>query len=265
MATNNNYSQKIIKIESKHLNETLYLPVFGDYGFILLTFPCLSDQFDENVDMKFVEAVSEKVSNGMFRFVFVPTIGNRIWKDFQKDAQTRSALFLSYNLFLIDEVLPTIYKLAGNPMPIITFGCGDAGFFASNSFFRRPDLFYGTISIDGFFDIRKLYCDDLNSKYFFDDNCYFNSPLDFLPQLTEDYWLIHLRGKKHIYLYACEENEHQDANESHFNPKNQVELLSDILAGKNIFSFKKGFFKSEGKSKWECWVQIFRSIVTENF
>ena len=37
-------------------------------------------------------------------------------------------------------------------------------------------------------------------KDFFDDNCYFNSPVHYLPNLSDEYWLSFLRSKHHVYL-----------------------------------------------------------------
>jgi len=47
-------------------------------------------------------------------------------------------------------------------------------------FFRRPDLFAGVIAMSGCYDI-KQYAGD-----YYDDNCYFNSPVDYLPNLTDE-------------------------------------------------------------------------------
>jgi esterase/lipase superfamily enzyme len=241
--------RKEIVFESQNLERETKLTIFGSYGFILLAFPLVGDEYDEQVDSRFVEGVSDYIKNGIFRIVYVPTIENRIWKNADKSLEERSGLHFKYNSFLVDEVLPKIFRMAGSPTPIITFGCGESGYFAGNSFFRHPDLFYGTILIDAFFDIRRL-CGD-----YFDTNCYFNSPLDFLPKLEEEYWLIHLRTRKHIYLCVDEKDDFSAS---------QATQLSQILNNKSIkHTFEKYNISSE--NKFDIWSHIFFDIVKRYF
>ncbi|ROL57460.1 hypothetical protein D9V84_05595 [Bacteroidetes/Chlorobi group bacterium Naka2016] len=241
---------KIITIPSNELAREVNLQVFGKYGFTLLAFPTVSDDFNPDVDAGFVNSVSNYIANGLFRMVFVPTIENRIWKN-SMERSACSELHKRYNNFLLNEVLPKVFQIAGSPSPIITFGCGEAGYFAGNTYFRHPDIFYGTIAIDAYFDIHHL------SGYdYWDDNCYFNSPLDFLRNLEEEYWLIHLRAKKQVHIIALDEEDNQFA-------KSQALTLADILSQKRI-THKLKIENYEGKDKIEKWQNAFKKIIEES-
>ncbi len=241
--------QNEIIINSEHLKRQMKITIFGNYGFVFLAFPLVSDEYSEENDRKIIDEVSDYINNGVFRFVFVPTVENRIWKNTELDWAERSNLHYKYNSFLVEEVLPSIFKIAGSPTPIITFGCGESGYFAGNSFFRHPDLFFGTVLFDAFFDIRR-FCGDR-----FDENCYFNSPLDFLPNLEEEYWLIHLRARKYIHFLADETD-----NESLI----QAQRLSQILKSKNINHNFEQYNSTEG-DKITIWSRLFVDIVKRYF
>ena len=67
-------------------------------------------------------------------------------------------------------------------------------FYAANTLFKHPDLIEGMVGLHGVYDISSYH------KGYFDDNCYFNNPSAFLPNLNDHYHLPRLRAKKHIYL-----------------------------------------------------------------
>ncbi len=246
-----NFSKTML-IKSNQLGREIELQIFGKYGFTIMAFPCFSDNYDHSKDKGFIDSVANYLINGLFRIVFVPTIENRIWKNDSLDWHERSNIHRNYNGFLINEVLQNIFRIAGSPSPIITFGCGESGFFAANTYFRHPDIFYGTIAIDAFYDLRNL-CGFSN----WDENCYFNSPIDFLPNLQEEYWLIHLRAKKHVHLIATDK-------EDNFVSIEQTRKLKEILESKNIpHNFELA--KPMDDDLFTNWQKLFSKIVNRYF
>ncbi len=226
----------LLAIESNYLNRTIEVKVFGKYGFILLMFPSKSDEYEKETDGVIIDSVMNYVNNGIFRIAFVPMVANHIWNSNELIYEEKSTLHLNYNNFLIEELVPKFYEMAGSPTPIITLGCGEGGYFASNTFFRRPDVFWGMISIDGFFDIRFL------CRGFWDENCYFNSPLDFLRNLTEEYWLTYLKARQNIYVLASLDNQVATT---------QSEYLQGVLKDKGIpGSFHTFDFQGSDGEKW---------------
>jgi esterase/lipase superfamily enzyme len=76
------------------------------------------------------------------------------------------------------------------------------------------------IAMSGSFDIRGYY-----KENYYDENIYFNNPIDYLPQLNDDYYLPLLRQKKHIHLVTGQGSyENPDASRR----------LSAVLAAKGI-------------------------------
>jgi esterase/lipase superfamily enzyme len=63
-------------------------------------------------------------------------------------------------------------------------------FHAANEFFKHPDVFTSLIAMSGSYDIRG-YCDG-----YWDNNCYFNNPVDYLVNLHDDWYLSHMRRNR---------------------------------------------------------------------
>src|SRR5205085_4813366 len=65
-----------------------------------------------------------------------------------------------------------------NDRRIATSGASFGAFHAANTLFRRPDLFDAVIAMSGFYDLEPDYF-----KGYSDDNCYFNNPAWYLPNM----------------------------------------------------------------------------------
>ena len=88
----------------------------------------------------------------------------------------RQALYARY---VEEEVVPFIRQACQTPdLRIATSGASFGAFHAANTLFRRPDLFDGVIAMSGFYDLGPDYLHGYS-----DDNCYFNNPAWYLPNL----------------------------------------------------------------------------------
>jgi esterase/lipase superfamily enzyme len=116
-------------------------------------------------------------------------------------------------------VVPFIRNQCSQETPIITTGASFGALHAANMLFRRPDVFEGTIAMSGTYDIKSY------SKGYYDDNCYFNSPVDYLPNLSDEFYLSKLRAKKHIYILSGQGEYEAPERSIH---------LGQVLTGKGI-------------------------------
>src|SRR4030095_9441133 len=100
---------------------------------------------------------------------------------------------------ITDEVLPLIRKDSGDgeSRPITT-GASLGAFLAANEYFKHPDLFRGVIAMSGSYDVRSYL------KGHYDDNVYFNNPIDYLSNLNDDFFLPLLRKADAIVIMSGE-------------------------------------------------------------
>ncbi len=211
--------KEVYTIKSDILGKNMQVHVFGHYGINFLLFPITDDDPTEWEQVGLIKSLAPLIEKGHIKLFSIEANNLDSWQNQSLSPKERSDNHYKFNAYLMNDVVPFIFSDNGSPVPIITAGGGIGAFHAVNTYFRRPDVFIGTIGANGFYDIRWL------SGAFYDSNCYFNSPLHYLPNLTEDYWLSFLQSQKSVYLLA---------EDSNWDLINQSYRLGDILNNKNI-------------------------------
>ncbi len=186
--------REVIRFNSKKIGAERKIITYGHFGYALLLFPALSDDPLEPEENGMIESIEDFINSGRFKVYSIPSINRENWLCPQCTNEEKSQKHAAYNEFLNEEVIPIIFDSSGGAVPMLTAGASYGGYHAANIFFRRPDLIIGTFSLSSFYDIRRI------TGGYFDDNCYYNSPKDFISLLNDDYWLSYLRSRKHIYI-----------------------------------------------------------------
>lgn len=211
--------KEIKKIESEHLYSEMEVISYGRYGIAMIIFPTQGDSCHEAESIGFIESLGAYISSGRLKVYSITSVNLQSWFDPNKSDEERSRRHFEFNRFLEEELVPYIYETCGGPIPVLTMGASIGAYHAANTFFRRPDIFMGTIALSGFYDIRRL------TKGYFDDNCYFNSPVDYLPNLNDNYWMSYLMNRKHIYI---------SSGSGRYETPEQSENFSRMLSNKGI-------------------------------
>jgi esterase/lipase superfamily enzyme len=204
---------------SPHLGKEMELAEYGHWGFALLLFPTAAADHLESEQVHLIDAIKPFIDNGKLKAFAVNSIAGETWLNEHVPPSYRALRQQQYNRYIVEEVVPFIHHATSRETMIVTAGASLGAFQAANTFFRRPDLFRGVVAMSGCYDI-KPYADGYN-----DDNCYFNSPVDYLPNLTDGEVLSHLRSTHHIYILS--------GRGDYEAPERSVEL-SQILAAKDI-------------------------------
>jgi esterase/lipase superfamily enzyme len=112
---------------------------------------------------------------------------------------------IQYENYILQEALPFVRSRSHGDRTGVT-GCSFGGYHAVNFAFRHPDLVSHCVSMSGAYDIHS----HLNG--FYDDECYFNCPVDYLQNLNDPWFLDRMRAM-HIRLAAGENDICRGANE----------------------------------------------------
>jgi len=144
-----------------------------------------------------------------------------------------------YNKYVVEEVVPFIHNHSKGLVPIITTGASLGALHAANNFFRRPDIFSGTIAMSGSYDLKSY------SKGYYDDNVYFNSPVDYLPHWGDNFMLEKMRKGK--IIIASGQGDYEDPSASR--------RLSDILHSKGVNHWLD-LWGHDMKHDWPTWRQM---------
>ena len=189
-------NREIHSWHSPNLNKQMEIAVYGHYGFALLMFPTAAADFLEYERFYLIDAIAPFINSGKLKAFSINSINSESWLNPHVPPPYRAVRHQQYNQYITEEVMPFIWNHCSRETSVITTGASLGALHAANTFFRRPDLFEGTIAMSGSYDI-KAYADG-----YYDDNCYFNSPVDYLPNLSDEHTLGALRSKQHIHILS---------------------------------------------------------------
>jgi esterase/lipase superfamily enzyme len=234
---------------SSNLRQEMEIITYGTYGFAILLLPTFSDNPEENEEGGLIDSITPFIEKGKCKVFSIGGVNYQSWLNREIPPAECSERHFQYNNYIIEEVVPFIFGNCGCPVPIITCGAAIGAYHAANNFFRRPDIFYGMISMSGTFNIEHY------TNGYYDDNCYFNSPIHYLPNLIENYWLSFLLMKHHIYIVSG-----SGYNE---NPNNSLHL-GNILSMKGI-PHVVDIWGSEWGHSWESWNKMLPHFIENRF
>ena len=181
---------------SPRLNREMEIAAYGHYGFAVLLFPTAAADYLEYERFHMIDAISEAINGGRCKVFSINSINSESWLNSNMAGRDKVIRHQQYNSYIAEEVVPFIHNHCGGTVPIITSGASLGAFHAANTVFRRPDLFDGTIAMSGIYDLKSY------SKGYWDEDCFYNSPTDYLPGLPEGDDLDLLRQKKHIHFVS---------------------------------------------------------------
>ncbi|NUQ81856.1 MAG: esterase family protein [Bacteroidetes bacterium] len=162
---------------SSRLGRDMEMLVFGHGGTPVIVFPTSKGRFFEYEDRGMVQALSWHLDQGWIQLFCVDSIDSDSWYNYSAHPAHRAWMHSLYDGYIRNEVVPFIQYKNTNPY-LITTGCSFGGYHAVNFAFRYPDVVKKVVSLGGIFSIRDYIMG------WFDDNCYFNCPTDFLPGVS---------------------------------------------------------------------------------
>lgn len=182
---------------SPTLQRDMDLLVYGHYGMPMLVFPTASANCYEYEDFGMISAIAHRIDAGRVKVICVDSVNNESWMNERAPLQWRSLRQAQYDGYIRNEVAPFIYdhcKTTG--IAIMTTGSSFGAYHAANTVFKHPDVFRCCVSMSGLYDLRH-YVKDI---YGYDDNFYFNNPVDYLANLNDDCYLPLLRHAADINI-----------------------------------------------------------------
>ncbi len=234
---------------SPNLNKGMEICAYGHYGTALLMFPSAAADFLEYERFHLINSIAPFIEQGKVKVYSINSINSESWLNDRMSGRDKAIRHQQYNNYIVEEVVPFIFRDCDGQVPIITAGVSLGALHAANSLFRRPDVFDGTIAMSGIYDLKEY------SKGYFDEDCYFNSPTDYLPNLHDPYWLNLLRSKHHIHILSGSGN---------YEDPSATVTIGGILAAKNI-PVDIELWGREWTHDWPTWRAMLPHIIGARF
>ena len=177
------------KSYSRELGRDMEMLVFGHAGLPLVVFPTSMGRFYEYEDRGMMGVLGGKLDGGELQIFCPDSVDTESWYNKQVHPRVRVARHLQYERYLLNEALPFTRWKNWSPRIGIT-GCSFGGYQAVNFALRHPEMVSYCVSMSGAFDIHQF----LDGYY--DQDCYFNNPQDFLVNLNDEWILGRYREMK---------------------------------------------------------------------
>jgi esterase/lipase superfamily enzyme len=167
---------------SERLGRHMGIEVFGHYGMPMLVFPTSAGDEYEYAGMGMIPHLAHHVEAGRVKFYCVRSVNNDSWYNEGAHPRHRSWVQSMYDAYIEREVAPFIQSHCQSPgIAITTTGSSFGAYHAVNTLLKHPHIFRRCLAMSGVYDVRRYMSGD------YDDNCYFNNPTDYVPNL-HDAW-----------------------------------------------------------------------------
>lgn len=216
--------------------------VFGHDGLPLLVFPTSCGRFFEFEDRGMVASVEGKIERGELRLFCVDSVDAESWYNREVEPRWRIARQMQYEQYVMQEVLPYLRRVNHNSL-LVAVGCSFGGYHAANLSFRHPDVFTGFLSMGGAFDVSTFL------RGYHDQDCYFNLPTQYLPNMNDPWYLDRYRGNRYV-LATGEHDMCWNANEQ----------LAGILRAKHI-PVRLDVWGGNARHDWPWWRQMMQTYL----
>ncbi len=225
-----------------HLERDLEMLVFGHAGVPVIAFPTSAGRYYQGKECRLIDSVARFIDDGRIKIYCPDGIDEESWSNYWVPPAERVKAHLAWERAILD-LIDRACEETGVSKVAVT-GCSFGGYHAANLAFRHPERVSFMISMGGAFDIRQL----LHGYY--DQDCYFNNPVDYLPGLDDPKFLDPIRTMG-IVLSTGEWDICREANLR----------LSGILDQKGIAHWLD--VRPGGVHDWPVWRETFPIYISK--
>ncbi|MBX2926304.1 MAG: esterase family protein [Saprospiraceae bacterium] len=179
---------------SPNLNKNMEIVMYGHYGFSLVLLPTAAADYLEYERFLMIDVLKPHIEAGKVKVFSINSINSESWLNPRMHPRHKSIRHVQFNDYVYKEVVPFVKHKSSADTPVILSGASLGALHAANLFFRRPDIIDGVIAMSGNYDLGAY------TGGYHDQDVYFNSPMQYLPNLNDEYWLNHIRKSKHIHI-----------------------------------------------------------------
>ena len=234
---------------SPSLNKEMPIARYGDSGFSLLLVPTAAADYLEYERFQLMDHLRPFINEGKVSVFSIDSINNESWLNNNMHPRDKSIRHQQWNNYVFNEVIPFLKTNTSNETPVITCGASFGALHSMNLFLKRPDLVNGVIAMSGVYDLTEY------TKGHYDDDVYFNSPVHFIPNLTDHSTLEEIRKSKNIHIVTGSGSYEDPGSSGKF---------AKILYDKGI-SYELDIWGEEWPHDWDTWRAMLPHYIGSRF
>jgi esterase/lipase superfamily enzyme len=234
---------------SPALNKEMPIVTYGYYGFALLLVPTAAADYLEYERFQLIDSLKPFIDGGKLKVYSINSINNESWLNNEMDGTQKAIRHQQFNDYVFNEVVPYIKTTSSQETPVYVSGASFGALHSANLFFHRPDLINGCIAMSGVYNLMEY------TKGYYDENVYFNSPMHYMPNLTDHNILEQIRRSSHIHIFSGS-GPYEDPNSSR--------EFGSILYNKGIW-YELDIWGQEWGHDWPTWRAVLPHYLSTRF
>lgn len=234
---------------SPALHKEMPVAVYGHYGFALILIPTAAADFLEYERFQLIDALAPYIEAGKLKVFSIESINKESWLNYQMLGEHRAMRHNHFNEYVINEVLPFVRNNTSSDTMVYTCGASFGALHAMNLFLKHPGYINGAISLSGVYDLSEY------SRGYWDEQVYFNSPVHYIPNLNDSFYLDKINASHHIHIYTGSgAYEDPEANRK----------FSQVLWDKGIWHDLQ-IWGQDINHDWPAWRMMLPHIINSKF
>ena len=234
---------------SPALGKDMPIVTYGESGFALLFVPTAAADYLEYERFQMMEVLAPYINSGKVKIFSINSINNESWLNNEMAGAHKAIRQNQFNEYVYNEVIPFVKNSTSNETEIILSGASFGALHSMNLFLKRPDLINGVIAMSGVYDLMEY------TKGYYDEQVYFNSPMHYMPNLTDHNILETIRKSKHIHILTGS-GAYEDPNAS--------KAFAGVLYNKGI-TYELDVWGEEWKHDWPTWRAMLPAYLETRF
>ena len=223
--------------------------MYGHYGFALLLVPTAAADYLEYERFQLIESLAPQINGGKVKVFSVNSINNESWLNNEMQGEHKAIRHNQFNNYIYNEVIPFIKNNTSEGTPIIIASASFGALHSMNLFLKRPDLIDGVIAMSGVYNLEEY------TKGFYDEQVYFNSPIHYVPNLSDHNILEKIRSSKHIHILT---------GSGDYEDPDAAKEFAGVLYNKGI-TYELSVWGNEWKHDWPTWRAMLPMFIDTRF
>lgn len=230
------------KWRSPSLGKDMAIRIYGDGGTPVIGFPTRGQQSDQWENFGMTDAIAKQLNNGYNQLFCVDTVDKESLLNKNVNPAKRLMRHKQYQAYILEEVLPYVQK--HNSIDYLMLAGVDlGGYHAINLALKHPQKFDKVIGISGVYNIRSFFDD------YYDDDIYYNNPIDFVPNINQQKLLNSIMGIDFRLVSFNDDNRRSHARK-----------LAQIFHSKFI-QHQLDVWDLDSDDEWDLWRQMLSTHI----
>lgn len=222
---------------SERIGTEVRVRVYGHFGQPILVFPTSGGDEREYEGQGMIDALGHHLHAGRVKLFCINSVNNESWYNRNIHPADRARFQVAYDSTVANEILPFIENHCNHRgIAVTTAGASFGAYHALNTLLKHPTRVRRCLALSGVYDLRKF------MDGYYDDNFYFNNPVDYMANLTD--WNI-LQ-----YLHQCDIR--LATGNGPYEDSGPTRRMAEILASRGVPHHLDDWL-DQGGHEWPYW------------